>query len=215
MWAIHRGLTRLNLHLPFASKNRTRVLAVSFRDEISHAQLFPYFKNANEFGFQLRELPLQSFLAGSTAYRRDVDAIFLQTGFDLTDAQIYALLDAIEKVWPGTPITYFDWFAPTDLRYAKALAPRITTYVKKQILSDFSQYGRPTIGHTNLTNYYAQRFNLPMRTVQFEVPDDFVNKIVLGPGFEYSPRILQLLKYPLNTLRTIDVHARITTNGTD
>jgi hypothetical protein len=215
MWAIHRALTRLNLYLPFAPNNRRRVLAVSFKDEISHAQLFPYFKNANEFCFQLRELPLQSFLARSTAYRGRVDSIYLQTGFDLTDAQMDALLDAIDEAWPGTPITYFDWFAPTDLRYAKVLAPRIKAYVKKQILSDFSRYGRPTIGHTNLTNYYAERFNLSMPTVQFDVPKDFENKIVLCPGFEYSPRILQLLKHPLNDHRTIDVHARIATNGTD
>jgi hypothetical protein len=215
MWPIQRALARLNLYLPFAPNNKRRVLAVSFRDEISRAQLFPYFKNANEFSLQLRELPLKSFSAGSTAYRERADSVYLQTGFDLTDTQMGELLDAIEEAWPGTPITYFDWFAPTDLRYAKVLAPRIKTYVKKQLLLDFSQYGRPTIGHTNLTNYYAQRFKLSMPTVQFEVPENFERKIVIGSGFEFSPRILQLLKRPLSNDRPIDVHARITTKGTD
>jgi hypothetical protein len=215
MWAIHRAMTRLNLYLPFAPNNKRRVLAVSFKDEISYAQLFPYFENANEFCLQLRELPLNSFSAGSKAYRGRADSIYLQTGFDLTDTQMGALMDAIEGAWPGTPITYFDWFAPTDLRYAKVLAPRIKTYVKKQILVDFNQYGRPTIGDTNLTNYYAQRFRLSMPTVQFEIPVYFKRKLILGSGFEYSPRVLQLLKHPLSNHRPIDVHARITTKGTD
>jgi Glycosyl transferases group 1 len=216
MWTIHRALTdRINLHLPFLANSLPRVLALSVQDEISHAQLFPYFENADKLNIQIRELPIDSFLSGKTAYKRRVDSIYLQTWFDFTDERMNALLDAIEDAWPSAPITYFDWFAPTDLRYAKVLAPRIKSYVKKQILSDFSRYGQPTLGDTNLSNYYARRFNLSMATVQFEIPQHFKKKIVLGPGFEFSPRILELLEGPLSDHRPIDLHARITTIGTD
>ena len=136
MWTIHRALTdRINLHRPFLANSLPRVLALSVKDEISHAQLFPYFDNADKLNIQIRELPIKSFLSGKAAYRGHVDSIYLQTWFDFTDERMNALLDAIEGAWPGAPITYFDWFAPTDLRYAKVLAPRIKPTSRRQILS--------------------------------------------------------------------------------
>jgi hypothetical protein len=216
MWKTHRVLIdHLNLQLPFLKNNKPRVLALSVSDEISHAQLFPYFKNASDLNIQIRELPVNAFLSGENPYCDRVDAILLQTWFDLSDDGMNELLDKINAAWPGTPITYLDWFAPSDLRYAKVLAPRVTSYVKKQILADFGQYGRSTLGDTNLTDYCARRYNLSMPTVRFEVPDDFEKKITLGTGFEYSPKILDQLSRGLNDSRSIDVHARIAITGTD
>lgn len=195
---------------PFG-RGKPRVLILTQRIDIAIAQIFPY-KRALDI--DVRALPVASFLAGSKRYG-SADAVCVQTWFDLTDEQMHDLMLRVGRAWPGRPIAYLDWFAPTDLRYAEVLDQHIVAYAKKQILADFSLYGKPTIGDTVLTDYYAKRFALSMPGRQFRVPPDFEGKIVLSPGFECSPNTMECLRHPIEASREIDLHARFTVTGTE
>ena len=215
-WKLHRLLVdRIGYFRPFSSGSGVRkVLFLSERGEIPAAQVFPLFLYARDLmrrrAIEVREYPLTQFLAGRNPYDHSVDAVCFQTRFDLTRAQLENVVARIKLAWPGAQLAYFDWFAPTDLRYAETLYSHIAAYVKKQTFRDFSLYGQPTIGDTYLSNYYAKRFNLDLPKVRFEVPAGFEQKIVLGSGFEYSPLITRnLTTKPQLNGRNIDLHARL------
>lgn len=196
--------------LPFAGA-RPRVVVLTERIDIGFAQVLPLTRAPE---IQVRAQPLQSFLAGRKRYA-EADAVCVQTRFDLSDAQMHDLMQRIRREWPRRPIAYLDWFAPTDLRYAQVLNQHIAAYVKKQLLADFASYGRPTIGDTVLTDYYARRFDLSLPERRFPVPADFERKLVLGPGFECSPNTGQFLRSSIEARREIDLHARFATKGTE
>lgn len=187
-----------------------KILFLSEPNEIAQAQVFPFFHNKHllrKRGIEIRE----SRIMGSYP---DADIVCFQTWFDLTPEQIGAHAQRIQATYPSAKLIYLDWFAPLDLRYAEALEPHILFYVKKQIFSDFNQYGEPTLGDTNLSDYYSQRFHISAPKTRFNVPPGL--KVVLSPNFDLSRPIVNILKSRLNTgARDIDVHARIASAGTD
>lgn len=197
--------------LPFRG-SRPRVLVLTQNFDIGTAQVLPLTRAAD---IEVRAQPLQHFLGGHKRYAA-ADAVCVQTRFDLTVEQMHELIVRVRREWPGRPVAYLDWFAPTDLRYAQVLDQHVVAYVKKQILADFSRYGTATIGDTVLTDYYARRFGLSLPQQRFPVPADFERKIVLGPGFECSPNTRACLRGSLETAREIDVHARFeSSKGTE
>ncbi len=197
--------------LPFRG-NRPRVLILTQNFDIGTAQVLPLTQAAD---VEVRVQPLQYFLAGRKRYA-EADAVCVQTRFDVTEEQMHALMLRIAREWPGRPLAYLDWFAPTDLRYAQVLDQHVVAYVKKQVLADFSRYGRPTRGDTALTDCYAKRFDLSLPEHRFLVPADFERKIVLGPGFECSPNTRECLRGPIAASREIDLHARFeSSKGTE
>jgi len=220
-WHGHRALVdRLGALWPFgpAAAGRKRWLFISENDAICHTQLFPFFSHRGDFAgpIELRELPLRRFQENRHPYSGPVDAVCLQTWFDLSPEALTELLGRIKQTWPGAAIAYFDWFAPTDLRYAEILDGQVAAYVKKQALRDFSQYARPTLGDTNLTDYYARRFGLDLPETHYAVPDDFHDKLILSPHFAFSAHMLPyfLGAFPARENRSIDLHARIAVKGT-
>ena len=222
-WHLHRTLLdRTGWLRPFSKKpGKQRWLFIGERDPICHTQWFPYFFHrdalADRHNIEIRELPLSRFLEGRHPYRVPVDAVCFQTWFDLTPEAMEALVKTLKETWPEARLAYFDWFAPTDLRYAEVLDPSIVAYVKKQALRDFSHYNQPTLGDTNLTDYYARRFSLDSPETRFNVPDGFRDKLMLGTHFAFSDHMLPyfLAPFPQQANRTIDLHARIAVKGTE
>ncbi len=221
-WRIHRALLdRGGVLLPFAPGPRRRLLFISERDPICHTQLFPYFYHRAElgqrYGLDLRELPLARFREGQHPYAGRVDAVVLQTWFDLDDAAMTRLVSQIRGQWPNARLGYFDWFAPTDLRYAKVLNPHIVVYLKKQVLRDRSAYRQPTLGDTNLTDFFARRYGIDYPPTRFDIPDSFWSKLHVGTHFAFSDHMLPyfLRPFPARPQRDIDLHARIAVKGTE
>jgi glycosyltransferase involved in cell wall biosynthesis len=220
-WRLHRNLVdRAGLLWPFANNGRKRCLFISERDPICHTQLFPYFFHVRDFasrqGFDLRELPLRRFLKGWHPYKTQVDAVCFQTWFDLSREDFQDLIQRIQTQWPDAKIAYFDWFAPTDLRFAETLDKSIAAYVKKQSLKDPAQYQKPTLGDTNLTDYYARSYKLDLPETLFTLPEGFLDKLFLSPHFAFSDHMLPyfLKDFPDKQNCTIDLHARIAIKGT-
>ncbi len=222
-WRLHRALMdRTSLLWSFSkSKTKRRLLFISERDPICHTQWFPYFFHRDELakrhGIELRELPLARFNDGQHPYHGPVDAVCFQTWFDVSPQAMKEQVEKVRHTWPEARIAYFDWFAPTDLRYAEVLNGEINAYVKKQALRDFSQYSKPTLGDTNLTDYYARRFQLDLPETQFSVPDGFRDKLLLATHFAFSDHMLPyfMSELPKQDHRSIDLHARIAVKGTE
>jgi hypothetical protein len=203
---------------PFRRADKVRWLLISEADQICAAQTYPFFHYSpalrQKYGIGVREVLLKQFLK-KPPFRNAVDVVCFQTWFDLKPDQMMRLVDRLHSSYPDARLVYLDWFAPTDLRYAKLLAPHISFYVKKHLMRDRSYYERTTLGDTNLTDYYARRFGLSLGPVANDVPKSFLKKVLLGTSFALSAKMLPLFVRPLNWgERPIDVHARFATNGT-
>jgi hypothetical protein len=219
-WRAHRILTdRLGILKTFSNRKKSkRVLFLTVSGQIAQAQIFPFFLYQNaiakQYGIELRELPLRQFLAGSNFHDSKIDAVLFQTWFDLRDDEIATLARRIKATWPDAAVAYMDWFAPTDLRFADPLCEHVSAYVKKQVLKDFGAYHTPTIGDTNLTDYYCRRFALQLPLTQFRIPNYLEQKLFIGSNFDLSPMIFRNFKPFQFSERSIDLHARIATQGT-
>lgn len=191
---------------------------ISAPDAICHAQLFPFFYHARELGqryqVELREVPLARWVSGDHPYQDEVAAVCLQTWFDLKPQQLRELIRRVKSLYPGTSLAYFDWFAPTDLRFAPVVTDDIVLYLKKHVLRDRSSYDRPTLGDTNLTDYYSRRFGLDEAEKRVTIPEKFWRTLALGTHFAFAPHMLtNFLGHFPQAKRTIDLHARITVEG--
>lgn len=221
-WNLHRlAIDRLGWQQPFGKNpGWKKMLFITENDPLCHTQFFPFWhyrmELARRFRIEVRELPLAKFLADKNTYR-DVDAVCFQTWFDLTPEAVRDIAVRMHRSFPGARLAYFDWFAPTHIRYAEVLDEYITVYVKKQVLRDRSQYEIPVRGDTNLSDYYARHFNLeghpPLR---FNLPPNFWQKFWLAPHFALSPHMMTLFQreFPVES-RHIDLHARIAVKGSE
>jgi hypothetical protein len=217
---MHRLLVdKIKFLRPFSGHSTSkRALIITQQDPISLSQAFPFFFYGRQIrsaiDLEIRELPLVRLLSDQHNYRSNVDFVFFQTWFDLLPQQMAHVVAKIKSNWPDAKLVYLDWFAPADLRYAEILNENVTAYIKKQRLSDLNDYNQPTIGHTNLTDYYNKRFALEAPQSNFPVPPTFFEKLLLGSGFEQSLEILRLTPRMLNSAeRRIDIHCRIAAKG--
>ncbi len=220
-WKIHRALVdRLGIQRPFTKwRSGGRVLFLNHDDPICHAQLFPFWYHRRElksvYAVETREMGLHRLLASPRPPWTHVDAVAFQTNFDVTPEALRELITRLQRSFPGARLAYLDWFAPTDLRYASVLDGAVNAYVKKQLLRDREQYGRATIGDTNLTDYYAPRFGIQEPRRHFSVPEGLWSKVWLAPHFAFSPEIMDRLlrRFPEGS-RDIDLNARVAVSGT-
>jgi hypothetical protein len=149
------------------------------------------------------------------AQHRHIKRVFFQAAFEMPPAQMVKALERLTQVYPNARIAFMDWFAPLHIRPAIHVDPYIDIYIKKQTYADFANYSRPTLGDTNLYDYYAQRHRLPDAPQQFAPPPGFEKKIRLGSNFGLSPLMVDLFlnQSPSGRHRDIDLHARIAVNG--
>lgn len=223
-WRIHRWtVDRFRRLGTFPADARKRVLFLSLANlntsRISLAQLFPFFYYANEigrrWGIAFREVPSVVFEANPGAVAGPVDVVFFQTNHTLTREGLLERVGRIRKAYPGAKLVYLDWFAPTDLRYAAVLNDHVDAYVKKHLVRDRDQYGKPTWGDTNLTDFYVRRHGLEAESQCYPVPESFFEKLFVGSSFAIEPRTIGrfLGTFPASGERPIDLHMRITVEG--
>jgi len=222
-WYLHRLLIdRLSVLRSFSGNSgNKRLLIISESDQIPKAQIFPFIYHAEDFsaqyGVDIRELPLARFLDGRHPYASQVDAVCFQTSFHLSPDELISVVKKISAAWPKAKLAYFDWFAPTDLRYAEVLNPYVSAYLKKHLLKDLNSYGQPTWGDTNLCDYYSRRFDLGLPETCFAFPDGFQEKLLSGSHFASCDYLIKLFlgPFPTRESRAIDVHSRIAVKGSE
>ena len=96
---------------------------------------------------------------------------------------------------------------------AGAVAPHADLYVKKHVLRDRSQYGRPTRGDTNLSDWYGPHHGHAQPEVRWPVPSELLDRLVVGPSFLTAEELLPAFDWQRAPRdwrhRTLDLHARI------
>lgn len=218
-WKAHRGsVDRLGLLPPFAGGGRKRLLFITGSGAAQQSRFFPFWYHraelASQLGVAIRELPLAHFLAGRNPYSGPVDAVCFQSEAGQSPEAVAGLAARIRKIFPGARLAYFDGSEAADLPYAEVLDPYVSAYVKQQLLREQRRYREPTLGGTNLTDYYACRFRLAQPLVRRDLPEGFWDKLVLSPQRAFSPEFLPCFarSFPA-THRSLDLHARFGTEG--
>lgn len=220
-WKLYRqAVERLGLFPPFPRSGGKRLLFITGRDPLRLAQFFPFRHHRADlaacYGVAIRELPLARFLEGRNPYAGRADAVCFQTDAGCSLEEAAGLAARIRKVFPEARLAYFDGSPASDVRYAEVLDPYLSAYVKNQVLREQRRYREPTLGETNLTDYYACRFRLAAPVVQPDLADGFWDKLMLGTPLAFSPEFLPLFQrgFP-GGQRTIDLHARFGVEGAD
>tara|TARA_R110001606_G_scaffold395664_2_gene568559 strand:- start:192045 stop:193187 length:1143 start_codon:yes stop_codon:yes gene_type:complete len=203
------------------SSDSLNVLFITEDNLISKSQIFPFFYYKKElqalWNLDLREINFEKIADDSLNVIKDADFIFFQPWFKKGEKKIVQTLQDIRECNSTVKICFLDVYAPLDLRFARGVEPLVDFYIKKQIFSDFSNYMKATQGDTNLVEYYNRLYGISdLPIVQFNVPSNFKDKLILGPSFltsrEMLPTFLSSNK-PFFHEKTIDVHARLATKG--
>lgn len=206
---------------------RANVLIVSIPHELAQTQVYPFHfyqqTLAGKYGIDFVEVPLSSVMqeanSGKAAGRRSpaIKRIFFQPELHMDGALQARALEYLRDSFPGARIALLDWFAPLHIRYATAAVPYIDVYIKKQIFRNFDHFLLPTVGDTNLNDFYAKRHQLPDAPMQFEAPPGMESKMRLGSNFGLSPQMVDLFLGPPPVMegRDIDLHARIAATGVE
>ena len=222
---IHSTLVhRLRLPFPFSFHNsiagsNRRVLILSHDHPICHSQIYPfrfYQRQLRErYGVDFVEQNIEAFLGKDEGCCERADIVLIQPWFTVGDDGLERLLDAVERRCASSRVVFFDSYAPADLRFAKTLNDRVDLYVKKHVLRDRALYGKSTLGDTNLTDFFSRRFDLNMPTVTFDVPEGFLDKMIVGPSFATADYMLRRFLGTLERPEPLhDVHARLGRKGT-
>lgn len=207
-----KPLLRSWLSRRFPAGDHKRILLVHVDDPIAWPQFYPFYHYAARFaeqGYVFRTTPYPGL--GAEHLVKDASAIFVQSPYALADGEIERVLDGLRRANPEAPISYFDWFAPTDVRFADRVGDHVRFYAKKALLRDRDYYRVPQKTHTSLEDYYSEAFGLVPDRPTWDCRPDIVERLLLAPGFATAPVLLKGFdrkSAPATGLRTIDVHAR-------
>lgn len=196
---------------------RCRILLAYQDDALAYPQFAPFLRYAKRFaahGIYFRAMPY--FELHASRLPRDIDAVFVQSSYTPAPGELERLFSSLQQARPTLRIVYFDWFAPSDVRFADRVNPWTSAYVKKSLLRDRSLYLRPSIGHTNLSDHFSARLQTENPHRGWTVPPGILPKLVVGPSFSTSPALVGRFEkaLPADAARPIDLHARIATRGT-
>lgn len=204
---------------PFSGRCSTRILLVRIEHGLARTQFEPFRRYRNRFaaiGIEFRSVTYGDAVRGMAT--PCADGIFLQSPYEPAAEELEAVLQRLRAGHPGAPISYFDWFAPTDIRLAERVDPFIEFYVKKSLLRDRAEYTRQMTGHTNLSEYYAATYGTDNPPATWMTPASVIPKLVTGPAFSTGKGLIERFEGAMPELdapRPIDLHARLAVRGTD
>jgi hypothetical protein len=142
----------------------------------------------------------------------------VQSSYAPPIGELESVMARLQRANPKAMISYFDWFAPTDIRMAERVEPFVLFYVKKTLLCDRKTYLAEPVGHTNLCDYYAKTYGTDNPPATWKIPPAIVPRLIVGPSFSAARKLITYFEEPLftpNTERTVDLQARIELQGTE
>jgi hypothetical protein len=205
---------------PFSKSDRLRVCVYFDLNQITFAQVFPFIYYAPEFralhNCEFRFFSIQGLLQGQQPKIPSADRILIMPWFQADRGQLTRALAVLRKASPAAVISFIDSFAHNDLRMASDLGDNITHYIKKSLFRDRSLFLQSHKGDTNLTEFYGALYDIDQPRPDWTVPEDFLDKLRLGPGFFTDPKFLRPFGGALQDTfqdRPIDLHMRLGTKG--
>lgn len=203
----------------FSSRSDRRMVIYYHPNAICWASIYPYFyyadKFSQEYGIDIRAVPVERFLAGSDI--READILMVQPWFTEDPGRIGDSLGHYRNAFPGSKIYFIDSYAHTDLRLGRHVSNHVDGYLRKALFRNRQAFLRPRLGDTNLTEYYMQLYGLEGgATVDWQVPETMLGKLGLIPNFLTAPHIIPVFsaEAPNFLKRPIDLNVRITAKGT-
>jgi hypothetical protein len=201
---------------------KLKVLLVTGTDRIEQSQIYPFYfylkQLKQKFAIDIREMSVSALRKNQKPIPKGADIVFFQPWFTIGIEEIVRLINLLKDSNPYARFVFMDSYAPSDLRFAEAVEPLIDYYVKKHVLHDRSDYGKETQGDTKLVDFYEKLYHLPPSSpVTFKVSTAFLSKLVVGPSFFTSHKMLPQFhsqKVPGNFKKRIRVHARLGSKGT-
>lgn len=230
---INKYVTRFSVDICSYKAKKTRkwknlsskkILFITENTRICNSQVYPFYFHEKEFNRLLGPMEFRSINIDlfEQYYKLDemggADIVFFQPWFNKDHKLIVALLSQIRDANPTAIVIFLDSFAPLDLRFADLVSPFIDLYIKKHVFQERGIYSQPTYGDTNLVEYYNDLYGLPQEDeVKFNIPDNFMKKLIVGPSFFTSRQMLPMLAAsydPPVFAKNNNVHARLGVVGT-
>lgn len=190
-------------------------------DNISAAQLYPFFKNRErlkkELEFEFQVVQAEKF---SDIYHAclgiKTDVLIIRPTWQDECGNALEYMTKIRKEHAYCKIIFIDPFDQTVSRYFGIL-PYVDWFLKYQRFRDVSQYLTSRVGGTEITDYLVreQGFEIGDWYVGSEVPNGFEHRIVTGWNIGIDKRFLQALKQHRSLWsirrpeRDIDVFCRV------
>ncbi len=202
---------------PFRPGSARRIVVGYVENMLAMPQFYAFFRYRKRFlaeGFQFRAVPFEAL--NSSPRCKETDAIFIQAPYDIDFIKLGSAVERLATFAPSARLSFFDWAAPSDLRFAHAVDPWVTSYVKKGLLRDGNQHLQVT-GHTLLSDYYSARFSVPNPPPEWPVDVNIFTKLAVSPAFSTAPGLIESFesaKPHWLDERPLDLHARIATKGT-
>jgi hypothetical protein len=219
-WPMVKPLLERWLGRSFAPGRGRRVLLIFIDHRLALQQFYPFFHYESLFrrvGIGFRAMSFRSL--ADAREMPDADAYFVQYPDLMPSSELSDFLARIRRTYANAPIAFFDWFAPTDLRFADSVEPYVTAYAKKALLRDRSAYLQQTNGHTLLEDYYAKRLRVPTSPPpEWSANGHVIDRLTPAPAFwadaSYLGKFERLKRPPVDADRDIDLHIRMATTGT-
>ena len=211
------GAMRGWLARPWSRGTKRRIALIAMNDVLAWPQVYPLLHYRARFAASGTEFRVFDYHHVDVAdLGSDLAAIAVQGPYDAGDGEIERLLGGLKAAHPDTPLSFLDWFAPTDIRFSERVAPYVSHYAKKALLRDRSAYLAPVEGHTQLTDYFSRRLGTENPPANWEADPSIVERLMIGPAFATSPELLSGFERPAapSAGRPIDLHARIAIEGT-
>jgi len=206
---------------PFSGNRANRLLIAYEARRITEAQVFPFAAYESEiaetYDVEIRYIENSSILEGVPERLRSASHVAFQSWLTDSTDRLRAITASIARDLPDSRKTYIDGFANTDLRFTRDLSGVVDAYGKKSLFRDRSQFLRPTLGDTNLVEFYSRHYGLHDEMVDWEVPAEILGKLHLTPNFFTGSQFLEAFRSgraPDTAGRPIDIHARLATKGT-
>jgi hypothetical protein len=218
-WPFVKQMLEHQLRRPFRRGRGKRVLLIFIAHRLALQQFYPFYHYKRLFrraGMQFRAVSY-SLLADAKEIP-DADAYFVQYPALLPEPALPRFLSRIRHAHATAPIAFFDWFAPTDIRFADDVEPFVTAYTKKALLRDRNAYLEPTKGHSTLEDHYADRLGVPASLPpEWPVNGRIIDRLTTAPAFWadawYMRTLERLDRPPIDGIRDIDLHIRMATSG--
>jgi Glycosyl transferases group 1 len=209
-YAFETALARIGMTA--SGRQLIRIALVSDGIEItSEEQLHPFAACRPELRRKLGVVSLQKslkdVLRAPQASLARFDLVILKLSFRKNRTEALTIAKTI-KAATSSPLIYFDGDDDLCIQWPELL-PNLDLYVKKHVFSDRSQYSRPWVGKSNLTNYVHEDFGVsfsdnPIAALTAAVPTEQISKITIGSNLATDRTVLDLYRQiePQNIFRT-------------
>jgi Glycosyl transferases group 1 len=216
---ITRPLVSAILKRPFSdsSKINRRIILIYMNDWLAFPMFAGFLRNTEKMkdaGIEFRGISFSEYLKSPRTF--DAHAIFYQVPYFIDRKELSELAEDLRCRNPDSVISFFDWFAPCDVRFAEFVDPWVDFYVKKSLPKHPIDRISKSIGHSDIADYYSDLCGTENPPRNWNTPTSILPKLELGPAFHFSSSLFGYFtqsRCPSSIGRSIDVHARFATHG--